>query len=216
MANQDAFQAAMKEAADAAWDQDWPRAIDAYRRASEAQPGDTQAVAGLALSLMEAGQYEKAKTVYLRLGQMVSGDPLPHEKLATIYERTGNDDAAASEYLEVAEIYFQRNDLGRAIENWEATVRLNPDMAKAYLRLAVLYEKRKDRIPHAIYAYLNVARLLQKFNQLKRAEQALQRAMRLDPTNQDAPQWACRSEARCAPEASCPTNLPRSGRCTSA
>jgi tetratricopeptide (TPR) repeat protein len=186
MANQDAFQAAMKEAADAAWDQDWLRAIDAYRRASEIQPNDSQAVAGLAQSLMEAGQYDKAKTVYVRLSQMVTGDPLPHEKLAVIYERTGNEAEAANEYLAVAEIYFQRNDLRRAIDNWEATARLNPDLAKAYIRLAVVYEKRKDHIPHAIYAYLNVARLLQKFNQLKRAEQALQRAMRLDPTNQDA------------------------------
>ena len=63
MVNHDAYLSAMKNAANAAWDGDWDRAIAEYRRALEAIPDDSQAMAGLALSLMETKRLDEALKV---------------------------------------------------------------------------------------------------------------------------------------------------------
>ena len=86
MADRKAYQAAMREAASAAWDQDYQRAIALYQQALEIIPDDAQALAGLALSLMEIGQQAEALKAYGRVSQLVPNDPLPLEKIALILE----------------------------------------------------------------------------------------------------------------------------------
>ncbi len=185
MADQDAYQVAMKEAASAAWDRDWNHAIEAYQRALQHAPEDPQALAGLALGLMENRRYDESLKAYERVSQLVPSDPLPHEKMAEIYSLTGKMGEAAKRHFAVAELYFARKDIGRAIANWELAISLDANLAQAYMRLASIYEKDKRTHENAIYAYLGLARLLQQHNQKPRAEQALQRAMRIDPTNSD-------------------------------
>ncbi len=185
MVNHDAYLSAMKNAANAAWDGDWDHAIAEYRHAMELIPDDSQAMAGLALCLLEAKRYDEAVRTYERVGELVPGDPLPHEKVAEIYEFMGRTADAAVKYAYVGEIYFSRNDIGRALPNWQQAVHLDPNLPQPHLRLAVLYEKKRETLPHAIYEYLEVARLLQARGQNDRAEQALQRARKLDPLNSD-------------------------------
>src|SRR5437016_765153 len=108
MADQDAYQAAMREAANAAWDRNWEQAIASYRNAVKLVPEDSQALAGLALSLMEAGYNDEALRAYEKVTQLVPGDPLPYEKTAEILEKLGRKSDAAKKYVAVAEVYFQR------------------------------------------------------------------------------------------------------------
>jgi len=185
MADKEAYQATMRDAASAAWDHDWTTAASLYRRASGLQPDDSQALAGLGLSLMEAGEYDEALRVYERVSQLVPNDPLSFEKMAELYESLNKLSEAAKRYLAVAEIYFARKDLAHALPNWEKASALDPDLPQAHMRLGVAYEHNPETRSLAIYEYLSLARLLQQFNQVAKAEQALQHAMQLDPTNQD-------------------------------
>jgi len=185
MANQEAYQAAMREAASAAWDQDWDEAIKHYQVAVQIVPNDSQSLAGLGLSLMETGRHSDALQVYERVAQLVPNDPLPFEKLAEINETLNRQAEAAKKYLAVAELYFARKDLAHAVPNWEQAARLDPDLPQPHMRLGVAYEQSQETRQLAIYEYLSLARVLQQFNQLPKAEQALQRAMQLDQMNQD-------------------------------
>ncbi len=183
MPDSDAYQAAMREAASAAWDKDWPRAIQAYQQALRLAPDDPQALIGLALSLMETHQHTEALRLLGRVSQLVPGDPLPHEKMAEIYRLAGDMEAAASEYLAAGEIYLARKDLQRAVPNWEQAVQLDPSLAKARMRLALAYERDSATHRQAVLEYLHLARLFQDEGQIARAEKSLQRALDIDPIN---------------------------------
>lgn len=182
MSEQEAYQQAMREAADAAWERDWLRAIEAYQHALEIAPNDPQALAGLALSLMEAGRYDQALIAYERVSKLVPNDPLPHEKIAQIYELVDRPREAAAAYLRAAELHARRNPQ-RAIPYWEMAVYLNPDLLQAHLRLATLYEKEEATRERAVYNWLAIARLFQAHGQNSRADQVLQHALELDPIN---------------------------------
>ncbi len=185
MANQDVYQAAMREAASAAWDKNWDEAVKHYHQAVQMAPNDSQALAGLGLSLMEAGRHTDALQVYERVAQLVPNDPLPFEKLAEINEILNRPAEAAKKCLAVAELYFARKDLNHAVPKWEQAVHLDPDLPQAHMRLGLIYEQNPETRQLAIYEYLALARVLQQFNQLPKAEQALQRAMQIDQMNPD-------------------------------
>lgn len=185
MAEDQAFQTAMKEAASAAWEQDWKRAIEAYTRAVKANPGDPSALSGLGLALFQVGRDADALQVYERVARMTPNDPLPQERVAQIMESKGRRTDAAQYYLNVGEMYAARRDTARAIPNWERAVFLNPDLAKPHSRLATAYEADESKKELAVYAYLHLARCLQAINQQPRAEQALLRAQQLSPINPD-------------------------------
>ncbi|MBN1121642.1 MAG: tetratricopeptide repeat protein [Anaerolineae bacterium] len=185
MDQNEAYQLAMREASSAAWDQNWPQAIEAYGRALQIVPNEPQALAGLALALLESRRYQDALAAYQKISSIVPSDPMPHEKLAFIYESLGQEDEAADEYLAAGEIYLARKELARAIPNWEMAVRYNSNLAQAHMRLALAYERDPASHELAVYEYLHVARLLQMMKQVQRAGQALQRAMSLDPINSD-------------------------------
>ena len=182
---QSTYQTAMNEAASAAWDQDWQTAARSYGRALQSKPDDPQALAGLALALLESGQYDKALPTYDRVSKLVPGDPLPYEKMGEIYERKGSRQEAAKQYHTAADTYFARKDSERAVPLWEKAIGLDIDMAPAHMRLAVAYEAKEETHPHAVLEYLHVARILQHLGQTPRAEQALNRALQLDPISPD-------------------------------
>ncbi len=185
MADGESYETAMREAASAAWDQDWARAIQAYEQALTIAPDDAQALAGLGLALLESGRYPDALVRYRRVSELVPGDPLPYEKMGEIYQRLGENAQAAKQYLAAGEIYLARKDIRRAVPSWERAIALDPDLAQAHMRLAIAYQQDPRTQQQAVIEYIDVARLLQRAGQVSRAEQALQRALRLDPINPD-------------------------------
>lgn len=185
MADEQSYQSAIKEASSAAWDQDWTRAIKAYTQALQVKPNDPQAMTGLGLSLLETGKYAESLEIYERVSQLVPGDPLAHEKMASIFELTGKQGEAAAEYLRVGELYYARKDIDSAVLNWKRAAQLNADLPKPHMRLAVFYERSPETINEAMVEYIETARLFQEYEQISKAEQTLQRAMKMDPTNLD-------------------------------
>ncbi|MCZ7546996.1 MAG: tetratricopeptide repeat protein [Anaerolineae bacterium] len=67
----------MNDGAQAAWDQQWDHAIDAYGRAVVEFPEDPTAHISLGLALLQAGRLEHALQVYSRAHQLAPDDPHP-------------------------------------------------------------------------------------------------------------------------------------------
>ena len=178
----DAYRLAMREASNAAWEHDWPTAIRAYQAALQAAPNDSQALAGLGFALVEANRIEEALAVYQKVSQIVPNDPIARERMGYILEMLDRTGEAARQYFAVAEIYFARKDVHRALPNWERAARLAPELMQAHQRLAAIYDQGGDA-PRASREYLMIAILFQRHNDLQKAHQALRRALALDATS---------------------------------
>jgi tetratricopeptide (TPR) repeat protein len=180
----DVFDQAMRQGHSAAWDQQWDRAIAAYRKAVEEFPSDGGALSSLGLALLESRQTEAALIVYERAARLSPEDPVPLEKTAEILERLGRLEEAAPRYMRAADLHLTRRDVEKAIDNWARAARLSPDLLLAHQRLALAYERLGKRGP-AISAYLTCARLLQAAGDIDRAMEAAERARTLEPRNAD-------------------------------
>ena len=174
------FDEAMRQGHSAAWDQNWERAITAYRKALQEFPEDTSTLTSLGLALLQIDDLGSALDVYQRSALLNPNDPVALEKSADILERLGRLDEAADSYNTVAEVHLTRRDVDKAIENWQRATQLSPGMADARSRLALSYERLgKER--QAVFEYLALARIMQRKGDFAKAMEAAQRAQNLDP-----------------------------------
>jgi tetratricopeptide (TPR) repeat protein len=180
--NREAYEQAMNAGHNAAWDQEWPLAIQSYGRAIQEFPEDPDAHIHLGLALLEGGRLEDALKVYTRAHQLAPDDPIPLEKSADVLERLGRLREAAQQYINVAEIYFGQRDLEKTIGNWERATRLTPGLVAIHAKLAQLRERIGDN-KGAIREYLVLAFNFQRLAETERAIKSAQRALRLDTKN---------------------------------
>jgi tetratricopeptide (TPR) repeat protein len=180
--NREAYEQAMNAGHNAAWDQEWMLAVNAYGRAIQEFPSDPEAHIHLGLGLLELGRLEDALKVYSRASQLAPEDPIPREKSADVLERMGRLQQAAQQYISVAEIYLQQRDLDKTIANWERATHLTPGLIPVHAKLAQAYERIGDK-KQAIREYLTLAFYFQRQNDGDRAIKAAQRALRLERSN---------------------------------
>lgn len=183
--NRQLFEQAMNSGHIAAWDQNWNQAIGYYARAVQEIPDDASAHTSLGLALLQAKRYEDALKVYTRARQLSPDDPLPLEKTADVLERLGRLKEAAQQYVSVADVYLGQRDLDKAIANWARATRLTPGLLQIHFRLAQAYERTGQK-KDAIREYLTLAFNFKASNDTQKALQAVERAIRLDPTNPQA------------------------------
>ncbi len=176
------YQEAMNQGHSAAWDQKWDQAARFYRQALKEKPGDIKALNSLALACYELRDYERALPLYLKVAEKNPQDPVPLERIATLYEMMGKPKVGAEAAVRAAELYLKNQDVEKAIENWTRAVGMDPEHVLAHSRLAVVYERLKRR-PQAVREYLYVASLMQHAGERDKAVQAIDRAMQLDPGN---------------------------------
>jgi tetratricopeptide (TPR) repeat protein len=193
---QDLFDESMRLGHSAAWDLQWTRAIEFYRKALAEFPDNPGALTSLGLALLESGQYKDALVAYHRASKVSAGDPLPVEKCGAIFERLGQLDDAIKQHEAAAEMHIARKDAEKAIESWRNIARLAPGNLPARSKLALTYE-RTGRKREALQEYLAVAAILQRAGKLDRAIEAVQRGLVLVPAD---------------PEGSSALNLLRRGR----
>ncbi len=177
-----AYQEAMNAGSQAAWDQQWERAIEAYRRAIDEFPEDPNAYISIGLALLQTGQLQDALDAYQRAHILAPDDPIPLERSADVLERMGRLQEAAENYIKVADIFLGRRDVAKTIGNWERATRLSPGMLNIHARLAQAYE-RTNRRKAAIREYLTIAAIFQRKGDTHRAIEACKRALRLDRNN---------------------------------
>lgn len=181
------FQQAMNQGHSAAWDQLWDRAAGFYRQALDEFPDNPQALTSLGLALIELQDYEQALHCYQKAEKGLPDDPLPLEKIAQLCERMGKLEVAAQAALRAAELYLKNHDVNKAIENWDRVTRLDPENLQAHSRLAMVNERLGEK-SKAVAAYMVIASIFQSSGSLERARQAVEQALKIDPTSTEARQ----------------------------
>ena len=187
MTGEEAYQKALNEGHSAAWDQDWPKAVECYRRAVLESPDQPKALNSLGLALYQLGRFDEALETYQRVAQIAPGDPMPQEKVAQLSERVGDIQAAVTASMHAAEAFLKQQDMDKAIENWSRVTSLQPDQALAHGRLATAYE-RSGHKERAVTEYLAVASLLQRSGSVERAQEIVNKAASLAPESPEVGQ----------------------------
>jgi tetratricopeptide (TPR) repeat protein len=182
---QDLFEESMQLGHSAAWDQDWDRALEFYRKALAEIPEHHDALVSLGLAMVETGRGKEALAVYNKASKVDPNDPIPPEKCAEIFEGLGQTKEAIQSRERAAELSLRRRDVEKAIENWNHIGRLSPTNLSARTRLALTSE-RLGRRRQSVHEYLAVAAIMQKAGKVDRATEAVQRALSLVPGDAEA------------------------------
>jgi len=182
VASREVYEHFMNMGHDFAWNKTWDKAIAAYARALQEVPEDPNSHKYLGLALLESKRYADALKVYTRAHQLAPDDPVPLEKSADVLERLGKLKEAAQQYVSVADVYLAQHDIEKAISNFERATLLTSGLLPIHFRLAQLYE-RTGRTRAAILQYLTLGFNFQRAKDKAKALQAIDRALRLEPSN---------------------------------
>lgn len=183
--NEQSFQKAMNEGHSAAWDGLWDRAAVFYRRALEEFPDHPKALTSLGLALYELEQYDESLKIYSRAALISINDPLPLEKMAQLSEKLANMEGLTTASLRAAELYLNRREVDKAIENLSRVSRLVPENLRARARLALIFE-RMGRKQQAVIEFLAMASILQEGGDMEKAVQSVNHALQISPESSEA------------------------------
>jgi len=184
---EDVFQKAMNQGHSHAWDQEWSKAVNSYRKALEEFPDHPKALSSLGLALLQSQQYEDALQIYQRVAQLSPTDPVPFERLAQLSERLGKIKEAIDAAMKAGELYFKNRDIEKATENWVRVTMLNPEHILARSRLALTHEKLGHN-QQAVIEYLAVASILQRAGKLDKATELVNIAVKMAPNSTETKQ----------------------------
>lgn len=177
----------MDQGHSAAWDQSWEAAAAHYRDALGIEPENPQALNSLGLALYEMQRFDEALKYYSKAATIAPDDPVPFEKVAQLSEHVGNFGNARKASLRAAEMYMERRDAQKVIENLSRVTRIDPDNLTGHSKLAVIYE-HLGRKQQAVIEYLAVASLMQRAGEMKKALQAIHHALKISPSSNEAHQ----------------------------
>ena len=182
---QDLFDESMRLGHSAAWDLQWTRSIEFYRKALAEFPDHPTALTSLALALLETGELKESFATYRRASQVSPEDAIPVEKMADVQERLGQLKEALELREKASDLYIRERNVEKALDNWNHIARLQPENLATRSRLALTYE-RLGRPKEAVREYLAVASVLQKLGRNERAIESAQRALTLIPGEPEA------------------------------
>ena len=184
---EDIFQKAMNEGHSAAWDQEWDKAVAAYRQALQEFPDNPKALNSLGLALYQLGSIEEALQIYLNVASLSPDDPIPMEKVAQLSERTGDLKTAVDAALRAGDLFLKQRDTEKALENWVRVTNLNPENAIAHSRLAQVHEKLGHN-QQAVVEYLAIASIIQRSGNSEKTKEMVAKALSLLPNSPEAKQ----------------------------
>jgi len=177
----------MNDGHSAAWDQEWSKAVIAYRAALQEMPDHPKALNSLGLALFQQGNFEESLQIYKRAAQVSPQDPSPMEKLAQSFERTGHLKEAIDAASRAADLFLNQRDVDKAIENWVRVTSLDPEHVLAHSRLALAHERLGHK-PQAVTEYIAVASLIQRTGNLEKTTELVNKALQLIPDSAEAKQ----------------------------
>ncbi|MDO9303407.1 MAG: tetratricopeptide repeat protein [Anaerolineales bacterium] len=179
---EDIFQKAMNDGHSAAWDQEWDKAVAAYRQALQEFPDHPKALNSLGLALFQLGKIEEALQIYLNVAKFSPDDPVPMEKVAQLSERTGDLKTAVDAALRAGDLFLKQRDTEKALENWVRVTNLNPENAIAHSRLAQVHEKL-GHLQQAVTEYLAIASIIQRAGNADKTKEMVDKALSLLPNS---------------------------------
>jgi tetratricopeptide (TPR) repeat protein len=164
--------------------QKWTEAVREFRTALGEFPQEAAPYAGLGEALFHMKQLDRALDCYKLAARYSQGDVAHFRKIADIQERLGQLTEVGRTYMAMGEIFLRQRQLDDAIDNWERSIRLEPNLLGAHQRLAMVFQ-RQGNIKAAVREYLAIARILHMQGEKQKAMQMCQAALRLDPGNSD-------------------------------
>lgn len=179
------FEDAIKKAHNAAWDQQWQKAVAEYARALNEFPDDTSVRLSFAHALEGVGKLEDALREYQFVAERQPGDAVPLTNIAMVLEKMRRPAESAGAYMLIADLYLAQKLPRKAIEVWQKAAALEPDRSDVHQRLVEVYEKDGK---HALAAkeYLTLAQIQRRRGDKAKAIAMAQRALAVDPHNQTA------------------------------
>jgi tetratricopeptide (TPR) repeat protein len=186
-AREDIFQKAMNEGHSAAWDQEWEKAISAYRRALQEIPDHPKALNSLGFALFQVGNIEESLQIYRRAAQLAPDDPIPLEKVAQLSERLGDLKTAMDAAIRAGDLFLKQRDTEKAIENWTHVTSISPENAIAHSRLAQVHE-RLGHLQQAVTEYLAIASIIQRAGNMQKTQEMVEKAQALLPNSLEVKQ----------------------------
>lgn len=182
--DQNRYQRAMEAGRQFIEQQDYEKAVGAFRIAVKERPNRAEAYAGLGEACIGVKMLDRALDCFKFAARYSGGDISYLRKVADIQERQGRLSDAGRTYLAIGEIFYKRSETDEAIGNWQRAIRLEPNLLGAHKRLATTYQ-RLGETKDAVRSYLAIARILQMHGELRKALRMCQAALRLDPDNAD-------------------------------
>jgi len=178
----DIFQKAMNDGHSAAWDQEWDKAVAAYRQALQEFPDHPKALNSLGLALYQLGNVEEALHIYMNVAKLSPDDPVAMEKVAQLSERVGDLKIAVDAAMRAGDLFLKQRDTEKALENWVRVTNVSPDNAVAHSRLAQVHERLGQK-QQAVTEYLAVASIIQRAGNAERAKEMVDKALSLLPNS---------------------------------
>lgn len=183
--NRALFDRAMEQSREAARLMNWDEALKQAVRALQEFPQDLDARSSVAVALFNTAKYAQALQVFDELRRADSGNPFFLEYLARTHERLGDDAAAVSAYIQLADLQLGRRLAARGIDALREALRLRPDADDQRARLAHLLVEN-GAAAEAATQYLELARRNQAQGKLEQATDLAETALRCDPDNREA------------------------------
>lgn len=180
--NRSVFNDAVKKGHNAAWDGQWKKAAEEYRRALAEFPDDLSMRASLAQSLEALGQWESALKEFHVVAKANQRDPHPLIRIATLQERLRRRSEASATWITVAELQLALNQVAPAIDAWKKAAELEPDRTDVHQHLADMYMKNGNASA-ASMEYFELARIFQKRGDEVKARNLAEQAFGIDAKN---------------------------------
>lgn len=180
--NRSIYNDAIKKGHNAAWDGQWKKAAEEYRRALGEFPDDLSVRASLAQSLEALGQWESALKEFQGIAKVNQRDPVPLMSVAALQERLRRPSEASATWLAVAELHLQQKQIAQVIEAWKKAVELEPDRTDVHQRLAEVYVQ-SGKPALASLEYLELAHIYQKRGDAVKARNLAEQALGMDSSN---------------------------------
>jgi len=182
--NRKVFEKAMQEGVDAAWDQNWSKAITAYQRALTESPQDINALSRLGDAHFSIGQFKEALDAYQKVNTLAPDDPEALKHIGQTREQLGQEEKAAAAYVASAEQHLDQDASHLALECWQDAVRIWPDCLPAHAQL-LQYYRNQNQVSEMVEECLTMARIYQKQGQTNYAIQTCEYALQLNPHNSE-------------------------------
>lgn len=128
---------------------------------------------------------EEELAIALRAHELAPGDTRPLEKLAQVYRRLRDLDAAAEAYLRLAEIHAHAGRGPQQRSALEQALSVRPGLTDVQVKLARLYEAHDDS-KRAVQRWLKLAEYHLRNDDAADAQAALAEALRLNPQHPKA------------------------------
>ncbi len=187
--NRAIYNRAMEQSREAARNQRWDEALKGAVRALQEFAQDVDARTAAAVSLFHTEKFAQSLHIFEELHAADPDNPFFLGYIARAHEQQGNIDQAVTSYLKLAKLHEQQRVIARTIEALRNVLRIRPDRDDQRQRLAHLLEEA-NATREAAKEYFKLAERHYKQENLDRAAEMIETALRLDANNREARELA--------------------------